>query len=438
MRLLRGIPRTEEQEAIAGQPISAGASGFLVVAFDVFRQIVVNNPAHVGFVDAHSECDRGADDARLVTNEEFLILRPLVVGEARVIRYRGESPLREALCKAICRGPRGAIDDPAIHRPRFDEVQDLLRWLVFWNDAVGEVRTVEARHENLRFTEAQMFYDILSHALCGCCRERHERNVGKPLAQLRDLAILWAEIVAPLGNAVSLINRDRRQIPGAEIFLPMIKHEALWRCVEKPVAALVQTGKAGFGLFDAERGIQKSRLHARCLKLVHLVFHQGNQRRNNQRQSFSQQRWELKAKRFATTRRQQRKCISPRQVRLHDFALQWTKSIITESDLERFLNFIHPKQNRRLDETSLQIECNLIHRNEKRSFQKSYDRPPKETSQTQWLRPKHSSKFQAGKIIHPIAPIRNAWCFSRENSVGVLTQIDRTPDGNFVMSGSIP
>ena len=344
MRLLRGIARAEEQEAVAGQSIAAGSACFLVVALDIFREVVVNDPAHIGFVDAHAEGDGGTNDARLVANEEFLILRPLVVCEARVIRHGGESTLREALRETICRGACGAIDDAAIHRPRFDEVQNLLRRLLLGNDAIGKVWAVEAGHKDLRLAEAQMLDDVLPHAFGGGRRERHERNVGEPLAQLRDLAILGTEIMPPLGNAVGLVDRDRADIPSTQIFLPMIEHEALRRGVEKPVAALVQTCQARFGFFDAERGIQKCRLHTRRLQLVHLILHQSDQRRHNKRQPLPQQSRQLKAKRLATARGQQRKGIPPGQVRLHDLALERTKTIITECGFERFLKFIHARQ----------------------------------------------------------------------------------------------
>ena len=58
MRLLRDVAGAEQQQAIAGQAVAAGAAGFLIVALDVFRQVVVDDPADVGLVDAHAEGDR--------------------------------------------------------------------------------------------------------------------------------------------------------------------------------------------------------------------------------------------------------------------------------------------------------------------------------------------------------------------------------------------
>ena len=44
--------------------------------------------ADVWFVDAHSKCNRGCDQANVVPQESFLISRTLGTGQARVIRLR--------------------------------------------------------------------------------------------------------------------------------------------------------------------------------------------------------------------------------------------------------------------------------------------------------------------------------------------------------------
>ena len=86
LRLLDHVSRAEQQHAIARQSIASGASGFLVVALDVFRQIVVDDVADVRFVDAHAECDRRADDAHFITQKKLLVRRALSTRKSGVIR----------------------------------------------------------------------------------------------------------------------------------------------------------------------------------------------------------------------------------------------------------------------------------------------------------------------------------------------------------------
>ena len=42
--------------------VATRATGFLVIGFQALRQIEVCDKSHVGFVDAHTECNRGDDD----------------------------------------------------------------------------------------------------------------------------------------------------------------------------------------------------------------------------------------------------------------------------------------------------------------------------------------------------------------------------------------
>jgi hypothetical protein len=78
--------------------------------------------------------------------------------------------------------------------------------------------------------------------------------------------------------------------------------------------------------------------------LVHLILHQSNQRRNNERQTLPQQCRQLKTQRLAAACGQKRKRIPPVKIRLHDLALEWAKSIVAECGFERFLKFIHARQ----------------------------------------------------------------------------------------------
>src|SRR6266436_3953560 len=80
MKLLGDIARAEQQYAFAWQSVPAGAPGLLIIALQVFREIVMHHEADVGFVDAHSKSNRGRDQADIVSQERFLIFRTLGAG----------------------------------------------------------------------------------------------------------------------------------------------------------------------------------------------------------------------------------------------------------------------------------------------------------------------------------------------------------------------
>ena len=86
--LFHDIAHTEEQHALARQTIATRASRFLIVPFDVLRQIIVNDESDVRFVNTHPERDRRGDDARVIAQERFLVAGPFPGFHSRVIRQR--------------------------------------------------------------------------------------------------------------------------------------------------------------------------------------------------------------------------------------------------------------------------------------------------------------------------------------------------------------
>ena len=110
----------------------------------------MDDPADVGLVDAHAEGDRRAHDPRVVAQELVLVAGPFLAVESRVIGARGKSPAGQRLGHAFRRGPARTINDAALGLALADEIDDLLQRLVLRHDAVGEVRAVEARYEDLR------------------------------------------------------------------------------------------------------------------------------------------------------------------------------------------------------------------------------------------------------------------------------------------------
>ena len=54
--------------------ISSGASRFLVIAFQGFGNVVVDDEAYIGFVDAHTKSNGGHNDVNLLHQEIILCL----------------------------------------------------------------------------------------------------------------------------------------------------------------------------------------------------------------------------------------------------------------------------------------------------------------------------------------------------------------------------
>ena len=113
--LLDRVAGIEEQQTFARQPVAAGAPGLLIIALDVLRQIVVNDEADVGLVDAHAEGDGRADHAHLIAQETLLMRRAVLAGRGRRGNGRPRSrPHCRCAASALGRLAAQTVDDPAL------------------------------------------------------------------------------------------------------------------------------------------------------------------------------------------------------------------------------------------------------------------------------------------------------------------------------------
>ena len=242
--LFHHVAGAEEQNAFARQTVAARAAGFLIIAFDVFRQIVVNDEAHVRLVDAHAEGDGGADHAHIVAQKKFLVFAAFLGREAGVIGPRLHAVLGEIGGDALGGLARLAIHDAAFLGPCAEKMQQLVVGLVFRNDAVGQVGTIETGDITFRLAQFQMRDDVLAHAAGGGGGKRHEWHFREKFPQIGNLAVFRTKIVAPFADAMRLVHGDEADVPALQIFEKTGQHQPLRRGVEQAIFAVVQTAQA--------------------------------------------------------------------------------------------------------------------------------------------------------------------------------------------------
>ena len=138
--------------------------------------------------------------------------------------------------------------------------------------------------------------DVFTNALGRGRGERHEGNFWKTLPQLRDLPVFRTKIVTPFADAVRFINGDELHIPILQIGEKTGEHQTFGRDIEQAIFALMQTAQAFPRFLSVERGVQKRGSDAASLQGIYLIFHQRNQRRDDNRETVFGERGELKAK----------------------------------------------------------------------------------------------------------------------------------------------
>ena len=210
--LVHNVGQAVAHPGVGRQTVAPGAAGFLVVTLDVLRQIEVRDEAHVGLVDAHAERDGGHHHDPVLAQETVLVapahrgVEPGVVGQRRdAFRFEPGRGLVDLLARL-------AIDDAGLALVLVvDEAQQLGARVVFFDDRIAQVWPVEAADEDARVLQLQPRDDVGPRQVVGGGGQRNARHAFVPLVQHVQRQVVFAEIVAPLADAVRLVDREQAQ-----------------------------------------------------------------------------------------------------------------------------------------------------------------------------------------------------------------------------------
>jgi hypothetical protein len=117
---------------------------------------------------------------------------------------RGGEPLREPLRFLA----RDAVDDRSLSLVATEDREGLCRAVRPRHHAVDEVGPVEDADEGDGIVQVQLPGDVVADPRRGGGREGMDACRRKPFAQQGELTVLRAEIVAPLADAVGLVDRE--------------------------------------------------------------------------------------------------------------------------------------------------------------------------------------------------------------------------------------
>ena len=303
---------TVKGQAVALAAVAAGAARLLVIAFERLGNVVVDDIAHVGFVDAHAESDRRHDHLDALHQEVVLI------GGARrrihtgMVGQRPDAIGHEQLGQLLDLLAAQAVDDAALALVLLDETDDVVVDVVLGPDFVVEVRAVERRFEDRGVGHAQILLDVELHLGRGRSRQGDQRRRANLVDDRPDAAVLRAEVVSPLRNAVRLVDGVERNLYLAQERHVVLLGERLGCEIEQfglAVEHVLPNLRHG-GL--VERRIQEMRdprLGREGAHGVDLILHQGDQRRYDDRNAVHQHGRQLVAQRLAAARGHQHESI---------------------------------------------------------------------------------------------------------------------------------
>jgi hypothetical protein len=203
-----------QQHDLGPLDAAAGAPDLLVVGDGGLRRPEVDDEPEVGLVEAHAERARG-DQRRDPVGEQVVLGGPAlgVVGAARV-RGRADPPGAQEGGELVGGGDRQAVDDaaarqlaqvvgqpgPAVRRAGQRQHRQVQR---------GAVQR-PAQDERLVTARGELLGDVGDHPAVGRWRSWRARGCRAAAREQRpDAAVVGAEVVAPVGDAVRLVDDEQ-------------------------------------------------------------------------------------------------------------------------------------------------------------------------------------------------------------------------------------
>ncbi len=263
----------------------------------------------------------------LATNAAWLPARSCRVEPGMVRQHRAPGRRRQLLGKFLDLGPGRGVDDA---RPRLaaHQVRQLARQRLPRANRVADVGPVEPGDDQPLGRDAELLEHVGPGAVVGGRGQRQPRHLGKGIEQRTQLAVVGAEIVAPFGNAMRLVDGEQAQGRRRQQIAEGRLAGSLGRDVEQVELAgakgVLRLAPVGIGAGQGRRG------DAVGARRTQLVVHQRDQRGDHHAGARQDRRRQLVGQRLARARGHDRQRRLTRQDAPDDFVLHPAKLLEAE------------------------------------------------------------------------------------------------------------
>ncbi len=254
----------------------------------------MDDEAHVRLVHAEAERDGRGHDQVGARAKFILARRAQLRRQAGVIGGRCETRAFQRRGQAIRRLAHAAINDAGAAAPRGDQPDQLAHWIVFAGQSrKGDRGAPERADEQARRTGEQIFDNVGPGARRGGRRGRDDLRRAERIGESSDPAIVGAEIMPPLRDAMRLVHGEGAHIRLAQEGERFRVAQTLRREIEQPQPAQFEAVMDPSPGFRRDVGVQGGGGQPERLELARLIAHQGDQRRHHQGQARTKKRREL-------------------------------------------------------------------------------------------------------------------------------------------------
>ena len=297
---------------------------FLHIVFQRIGNVIVNHQTDILFVHAHAKGRGRNNDLHLSGDKRLLILDFFAAVHFPVKRSCFVAVICQLLRDLHSALGAGYIDDrravllldQSAQRIIFFVIICLIQHLIPKIAAGGSSRIQFQIQPQLHL---EIVADILNDLLfCGCREAGYRNRIADILLFLKmtdkisDIEIVHAEILSPRREAVCFIYDKPHDIPREQQFLDRAGPQRFRRDVEQRCDAVLYALNRFSTLHSIQQTVDCDCIgNAAFCQIIHLVFHQRLQRRNNYGQTFrifaSHKRRKLESDGFSAAGREYRK-----------------------------------------------------------------------------------------------------------------------------------
>ena len=241
----------------------------------------MNHAADVAAIDSHPERNRRHHHVDFLGGEAILRAPALVRFHPGVIRSRAHALRREVSRNLLGVFSADAVNDRRLTFMPPDRLRDLRVHVQLRTHAVKQIGAIERSDQHRRIDEPKLLDDVATHALGRGRRVGVDARVRKARLEFRESAIFRPEVVPPLADTVSLVDREARNLKARDKIEKSRRQQPLRRDEYKmmPAAGELALDVANFHLVHP--AVDRRRRIARQPQRIDLVLHQRDKRRDH-------------------------------------------------------------------------------------------------------------------------------------------------------------
>ena len=278
----------------------------------------MTHKADIALVDAHAKSVGRDYDALLPLLPGILHCSAHLAVHACVICGSIDPLTGQKGGNLFCRASLGDIHDARTRYAlaHFEQLSELVFALA---GAVREIGPFESAHQQVGFCEPEPDHDILCNVLRSGGGQRYHRNflgerrTGNLVPDLVYHQVLRPEVVSPLRDTMRLIHHQIVDVHLGRTGQKQVGTQTLRRHIQELVIAVYSIIQRSVNLTITHPRTYQKRRNPPLAKVLHLILHQGNQRRHHNAYPLLHQSGHLEAHTLPSPRRHQRQHIPPRQ-----------------------------------------------------------------------------------------------------------------------------